>query len=489
MTLAWCFGVVWLVAVQGPHTDKFTRMIGFDDFTRGLLTSAMYAGALLQLVASLLIERTGLTKYQFYWFAIIHRVLWIPVGLALLVLQTPTTFAAICVLVMISASWAADGFAHPAWITWMGYLIPPRIRGRFMAHRRVWTTMVHVPVAALVGLAVWLIEDRDAAMTVAAQPLLARLLAWMLVAGGISGIIDILLFGRIPEILPAERTVLPTRRERTGPWLTHQAARLGRGLHWLALAPMGDHGFRRYVLFRTTQTFAQTIAVGYFAWNIFENLKMNPLHAVMLWMVVPPLAWMPVARPLGRAIDLWGRRPVFALGGIGTLFSILPWFFIYRGMPLVPYYILTALPFLLGGIFWGAIQQAEYNVMLGFADGAGRSRYVAASRFYISTGGILGGVAGGALTYSLAFMQDDPLMIGPFLYNNWHVAFAASLLFRVLSLLFLIGMHDPGSKSVRHAARQVGAGVYNAVAVGLLMPMRALPWRRMRQDNHFEDRT
>ena len=478
--------MVWLVVVQGPHRDKFTRMIGFDDFTRGLLASAMYAGAFLQLVASLLIERTGLTKYQFFWFAILHRVLWIPVGLALLVLPTPTPLAAICVLVMISISWAADGFAHPAWITWMGYLIPPRIRGRYMGHRRVWTTLVHVPVAILVGLAVWLAEDTEAAMTVAGQPILARLLAGMMIVGGVSGIIDILLFARIPEVVPAERTVLPVPPQRTGGWLTHQATRLWRGLHWLAMDPMANRDFRKYVLFRATLTFGQTIAVGYFVWNIFENLHMNALHATMLWMVAPPLAWVTIARPLGRAIDHWGRKPVFTLGGIGTLFSILPWLFIYPGMPRMAFYILSALPFLLGGIVWGAVQQAEYNMMLSFADGAGRSRYVAASRFYISTGGILGGLVGGALTQSLGFMQDDPLMIGPFLYNNWHVAFAASLLFRGLSLLFLIGMHDPGSKSVGHAARQMGSGVTNAVIGGLLLPMRALPWRRAPQSDGSE---
>ncbi|MHC4986148.1 MAG: MFS transporter [Planctomycetota bacterium] len=489
VTLAWCFGVVWLVVVQGPHKDKLTRMVGFNDFTRGLLASAMYAGALLQLVASLLIERTGLTKFQFYWFALLHRVLWIPVGLALLLLPTPTTFAAICVLVLISMSWAADGFAHPAWITWMGYLIPPRIRGRYMGHRRVWSTMVHIPVAVSVGLAVWLIEDPDpdAKMTVAAQPLLAQFLAWMLVVGGVSGIIDILLFRRIPEVVPPERTVLPALPEWTGSWLAHLAKRFWRGLHWLALDPMANRDFRKYVMFRTTLTFAQTVAAGYFVWNIFENLHMNALHATMLWMVAPPLAWVTIARPLGRAIDQWGRKPIFTLGAIGTLFSISPWLFIYPGMPPAAFYILSALPFVIGGIVWGAVQQAEYNMMLSFADGAGRSRYVAASRFYISTGGILGGVVGGALTHSLAFMQAEPLMIGPFLYNNWHVAFAASLLFRALSLVFLIGMHDPGATSVRHAARQVGAGVTNAVIGGLLLPMRALPWRRMKQDNPYED--
>ena len=481
IVIAWAFGVVWLVVTQGPHCDKFTRMVGFDDFTRGLLASALYAGAFLQLIASLLIERTGLTKYQFLWFATIHRVLWIPVGLALLVLPTPTPVAAICVLVLISMSWCADAFAHPAWITWMGLLIPPRIRGRFMGHRRVWTSLVHVPVAILVGVGVWLAEDSGADMTVADQPVLAWLLAGMLIVGGISGIIDILLFRRIPEVLPAERTILPDRPRRTGRWLAYQATRLWRGLHWLAFEPMANRDFRKYVLFRTTLTFAETVAAGYFVWNIFENLHMNALHATMLWMVAPPLAWMLIARPLGRAIDQWGRRPVFALGAAGTVFSIAPWLFIYPGMPPVAFYIVTVLPFVLGGIAWGTIQQAEYNMMMGFADGKGRSRYVSASRFYVSTGGILGGLIGGLLTQSLGFLQGEPILIGPLLYNNWHAAFAASLLFRAMSLVFLIGMHDPGSTSVRHAARQVGAGVYNAVTTGLLLPMRALPWRRPRQ--------
>jgi len=460
ITLAWAIGVVWLTAVNGPHFGKFTRMAGFTDLTLGILAALAYVGGFIQPIAGIFIERTGLTKYLFIRFALIHRVLWLPLGVLLLVVPTPSLLGAVIVLLLVGASWLADGVAHPAWLTWMGWLIPPRIRGRYMGHRRMLTTFVGVVAAVVIGAVVWLTEIDGAPTTAADQPALAMALSAFLIVGGICGIIDILLFRRIPEVLsptgpPDPR---PVRRRPLS------------AVRHLLIDPMGDSFFRSYVLFRTTLMFAQAIPLLYFSWNMFENLKMNALHANILFMVVTPLIWMAVARPIGRAIDRVGRRPVLMLGAAGTVFSIMPWLFIYPGMPPVAFYVLTFLPALIGSVAWGAVLQAQHIIALGFGDGEGRSRYLAAAGFYVSLGGILGGLAGGALTSSLSFLQSDPIFVGPFLLNNWHAAFAASMILRGTSVLFLIRMRDPGSRPARLAARQLAAT--------LVRPL-VHPWRRL----------
>ena len=447
ITLAWAIGVVWLTAIHGPHFGKFTRMAGFTDLTLGILAALAYVGGFIQPLAGIFIDRTGLTKYLFMRFALIHRILWLPVGLVLLLVPTPAAYGAVIVLVLVGASWLADGVANPAWLTWMGWLIPPRIRGRYMGRRRQLTTFIGVIAAVIIGAVVWLTESDNLPMTAADQPALAVALSSFLIVGGICGIIDILLFRRVPEVLsPAGPPEANAARRRPLAAIRH--------LLW---EPMGNSFFRSYVLFRTTLMFAQAIPLLYFSWNMFENLKMNALHANILFMVVTPLIWMAVARPIGRAIDRLGRRPVLMLGAAGTVFSIMPWLFIYPDMPPVAFYILTALPAIIGSVAWGAVLQAQYNIALGFGDGQGRSRYLAAAGFYVSLGGILGGLAGGALTSSLGFLQDDPILVGPFLWNNWHGAFAASMVLRGASVLFLIRLKDPGSKPVRLAARQLAA--------------------------------
>jgi len=114
--------------------------------------------------------------------------------------------------------------------------------------------------------------------------------------------------------------------------------------------------------------------------------------------------------------------------------------------------------------------------VLGFADGNGRSRYVAASSVLISVGGVLGGLTGGVLTESLRFLQAAPLRLGPIVWNNWHVAFATALLARCLGLFWLIGMPDPGAAKIRNFTRHIGVNAYNTLRTRLFHPVRVFGW-------------
>ncbi|MHC4562750.1 MAG: hypothetical protein ACYS8X_08280 [Planctomycetota bacterium] len=471
VTVAWMIGVVWLVASTGAHMDKFTRMVGFDDFTRGLLSSLPYAGAIFLLLATVLIERTGLTKYQFLLFAVIHRAMWFGVAAVILVVPTPSQVAVWAIVVLVLLSYCADAMASPAWMTWMGWLIPPRIRGRYMGQRRRWTTGVQLTAAMTIASAAWLAEV-DAPLTVADQPALAAVLVGALMLGGVCGVIDILLFIRIPEVLPPKLTSHSTPRRS-----------FVATMRYLLVDPMRDSQFRGYVLFGSTIALAMAVSTSYFHWNIMENLKLSVVYASSQT-VIFATTWMVLAGAIGRAIDKWGRRPVLIIGTMGTMTSILPWFFAYEGMPGLMWF--CALGPFLGGIWWGAIQQAQINVMLRFADGDGQSRYIAASAFYLSVGGVLGGLAGGLLTRSFIVLQDNPIRLGPLLWNNWHVAFAASFMCRAVSLLFLRGMHDPGSSPTRVVTRRIGANVYSAITSGLFYPLRVFGWRRPRRAENGE---
>ena len=73
-TLAWMFGIVWLACVSGSHVKVFARMLGFNDFAFGLMAAVPFLANFAQIVASVLIERTGLLKYQFLQCATLHRL-------------------------------------------------------------------------------------------------------------------------------------------------------------------------------------------------------------------------------------------------------------------------------------------------------------------------------------------------------------------------------------------------------------------------------
>ena len=62
VTVAWMFGTVWMSCVAGSRLTIFARMLGFNNFHFGLLAAVPFVATLGQLVATVLIERTGLIR-------------------------------------------------------------------------------------------------------------------------------------------------------------------------------------------------------------------------------------------------------------------------------------------------------------------------------------------------------------------------------------------------------------------------------------------
>lgn len=525
ITLAWVFGNFWIVAVTGSRMTNFGRMAGFTDFDFGVLGALPFMATFAQLVAAILIERTGLRKYQFVQCTTIHRLLWLVIAAAPLVLPVPSRVTIVFVLVVFFISSFLASLGAPAWWTWMGDIIPRRIRGRYLANRAVVTAIVGLPV--VIGLAVLLdrLTNHGQAMTRDAQPMLLYATVIIFSVGALLGALDILLFRRIKEVVRTRPDGLrePSIRIEVSPMIRKGiVARLGFGRRYAAAAirqiliePLSDRVFRRYVAFGATIVFAMTVAGQFFWRNALENLGFSQLGTDILFLVISPLVFILSARPLGRLIDRWGRRPVLMLGTFLTCFSVLPWFFAARDMPNPTFvvnglnaaasalgglvgrpewqlvspdaplsaWLIMVLSPILGSVGWRAVALAQQGIILGFSDGPGGSKYVAASAVLISFGGVAGGLVGGTVAVLLAHFhyQAHPLQVGPFLWNNWHATFFLSFLARIGALLWLINMPDPGSGRARDMLRYMGVNVYNNVRTRIFLPLRVFGLLRPRR--------
>ena len=500
VTVAWLFGVVWLSSASGSHFKTLASEIGFNDFAFGLLATLPFLATLGQLLASLLIERTGLVKYQFLHCALAHRVLWLVAAVVPLVLPVPSPVAVAGMLAILTASWFMGALSAPAWLTWMGTLVPRRIRGRYFAHRERLALAVQVVVVISLGVLMDVVGQPDGG---GARPEHIWIISSVLAVGAIFGVVDILLFRRVPEVLPAPngqgaRSTRPTDQPSHGV------------IRRFVVDPLRDAAFRSYVLYGATMTFSLTVA-GWFFWrNAMENLGFSNLATNCLFLVVGPLAGIWAARRWGRAIDRWGRRPVLILCTVGATASVLGWLlishetpspaFLTRGVawafssvgravgrpdwvpigpgcPVLPY-MLAAGCCLVGGATWSGINLAQTGIVLGFADGVGRSRYVAASSVLISIGGMLGGLVGGSVAEAFGYLRASPIRWGPLLWNNWHVTFVLALAARALTIIWLVRMPDPGAAPVRSLARYMGMNVYNGLISRLFYTLRVFGWQQ-----------
>ncbi|MHC4983160.1 MAG: MFS transporter [Planctomycetota bacterium] len=525
VTVAYMFAVAYLACISGSHIKVFARMLGFNDLAFGLMSAIPFLATFAQLPATITIERTGLRKYQFIYCMGLSRVLWFVAAAIPLFLPIPSAVAVAVMLLVLVVSCSSGALAFPAWMSWMGDLIPRRVRGRYLGARAKLAGVTQLFIVVALGIVLDAVTVKGAAETHSAQPVLLWVICCFLAAGAVLGIWDVLLFRRIRELRPtvsdkppppAVKIDVPAPKSRTLPGICAFGGRyLAAATRQLLLDPLRDRVFRHYVCYGATITFAMTVG-GWFYWlNAMENLGFSKLGANVLFLGVGSLAGIAASRLWGRLIDHWGRRPTLILATIGTVFSPIPWLLVKRDTP-APAQVVSAFNWLsgqlgamvgradwqwigpetplaafaagvlaciIGGACWRGIDMAKIGITMGFADGQGRSKYIAASSVLISIGGVLGGIVGGLVAQSLVHMQNNPLTFGPFLWKNWHVCFAISILARASSILWLVGMPDPGSGKFRAMIRLMGANAYNAAATRLFYPLRVFGWRRRQRNS------
>ena len=507
ITAAWMVGIVWLIAISGSHFKVLAEALGFGDFAFGLLATLPFLATIGQVFAAMIIERTGVLKYQFIHCGTASRLLWLLVAAIPLVLPIPSHAAVVLTLLVITASWFLQALAVPAWLTWMGVLVPRRLRGRYFAYRERAAMGIQILAVLSFGLAIDLVDPASP------NGELTRLwIACGIVAlGAVCGLVDILAFRSVPEVLPPRHAGPATDApDRFGPPGAKTAQLPKLPILQFVLGPLKDHTFRSYVLYGATMTFSVTVGVWFYWLNALDNLGFSNFGVNALFLVVSPLAGMWAIGRWGKAIDRWGRRPVlilctagaavgaafwlvlapdlpapgFAVNGLAWVASCLgglvgrpEWGHAVAAAPLTAYALATV-ACALGGAAWAGINLAQTGIVLGFADGSGQSRYVAASSVLIGVGGVLGGLVGGAIAHATDGLQEGPVRLGPFLWNNWHLTFAASLVARLVAIRWLVGMPEPGAVRARSLARYMGVNAYNGIVSRLFYPLRVFGWQQ-----------
>ncbi|MCF7838428.1 MAG: MFS transporter, partial [Candidatus Marinimicrobia bacterium] len=374
---AGALGMGWVATALGIPLIMFVERLGGSGIQLGWLAAVQQLAMLVQIPATLFVERLPARKLFWASAALLHRLLWfLPAMLPLLGADgSQTAVWALLVIVGLSALLAQA--ATPSWFSWMADLVPPRIGGRFWGTRSSVTTLSFLAMTALTGR----LLDRYTATTGGPADYLGFSIVFSL--GALLGVADVIVHLWVPE--PPPHKPAPGPRLGARLWALVREAdfrrlTVGMGCWYFALGINGAFGniyLRRE--FGASYTHLSVLAI-----------------ASALGATLAGVAW-------GYVIDRLGARVFGILMLILAPFTGFCWFFVAHGDVIVPglaqpqpYVIvfLTAFFFLAGAIFSG-VALAQFNLLGVLAPASGRTFAMALHWTCVGVLAALGPLTGG----------------------------------------------------------------------------------------------
>ncbi len=405
------FGMAYMTVYNGPSLNAFIRSLGAGDFVFAVIMAMPVFTGLLQLIASIVLQKVGKRKSLFITFGLIQRLILIPTALVPVFL--PEKFQGmriLLVLFLIAINSGAQAFMSIVYSSWIGALVPMEIRGRYFSRRALISTITGLIIAPLSGLFLDMVKGPT-----------GYAILFSIVA--IIGSVDIILFFWIRD------PVMVVHKQH-------------KSIYMILLSPLKDVNYRRFIIFTTAFSFSLNLSGSFFTPYMLEHLHMSMLSITILTQMTMSLFTILFIGRMGRLIDRFGTKSTMKVALY--LIMVMPLFWIFTSPN--NYIPLIFLAQLVAGMFWPAYDLGNMNLSIWLAPEDERPSYLASYAFVIALFGILPGqLIGGAIMEGFGnFLDGHPM---PWLFGRNMIPFDLLLLLtlicRILSVVFLFPrFHD-----------------------------------------------
>lgn len=382
----------------------------------GVLWALPYLAQVVQFPAAWLSSRLGGRKTAIAAIAI-ARQLQLP--LAVLPLLAVSLGAKQAVFTAVTALAALLGVVgNNGWTTWMGELVPSRLRGRYFGRRTAVCTLAGT-IAAL-GAGVWIDAARRHGLEREGLCCMAAL------ACGI---------GALTSLLMRRQCEAPAAEPQPAPcWST-------------LLEPWRDGAVRSALWFNLAWNAAVGLAASFFLLHMAENLGMGFL-AISIYCAAVAVVRMLTSTAWGAAIDRVGCKPVILCCTVGI--AAIPALWTFAG----PHHLWpVALDVLLGGALWAGFNQATFQLPLRISPRRNRAFHLAA---FSTAGGLafaLASAVGGAFAQAL----PAHFLLRGHVWTGFEVLFILSTVARLGAVALAVRLVEPGAQRVRNLWPAAGA--------------------------------
>jgi len=409
-----------MVGLGETYLPAFVLAVGLGEITAGLVASLpLLAGGLMQTFSPLAIRRLRSHKRWVVFCAVAQALSFIPLVAAALVGR----ISPMAVLAVAAVYWGAGLATGPAWNTWMGALVPRRVRSRFFANRTRVSQLAVLAGFVAGGLALQWAGNRGWALLAFAAIFFAAGLCRLMSAG-------FLAFQHEPEPLRTNR--LPISISRVWAQIRHA-------------------GSGQLVLYLVVVQGSVQIAGPYFTPFMFEWLHLSYIGYVAL-IAAAFLAksamlpfWGTVAHRMGAMRLLWlGGAGIVPLSALWIVSDNFAWLLVVQ---------------VLSGLAWGAY---ELGFFLMFFESIPEDERTGVLTFYNlanSTAWVLGSALGGLLLLSLGTGHLGYLLL-----------FGVSSAGRALALLLLQQVSSTGEPAAGIGVRTVAVRPMAATMDAPILP-------------------
>ncbi|NTU79353.1 MAG: MFS transporter [Chloroflexales bacterium] len=369
----------------------FAMLLGASSFQLGLLGALPFIGQLSGFLGAYLEERVGNRRGLVLYAALAGRLVW-----ALLLALPFLSFlggAQLAVFFLgLGCSYALNGVAGNAWLSWMSDLVPPRERGSYFGVRNTVAAIAAMAVTYLAGYTLDVMRGRG-----------AETLGYALIFGvallSAFGAAALIARQGEPPLRPKERVSLPE----------------------MLSAPLSDRPFRAFVAANVGWAFVTGIATPFFNAYGLTTLQLS-FATLGLTAVVTSAVSLVFAPLVGRLQDKLGYRKVLVACVIGTV--VLPWGWVLSTPENIVPLWLTAI---FSGVFWPGLNQGLANVMMDRAPADHRGAAIAAFGAITGIGTLVAGLVGGVIATVAAGAQ---LALGPVMLTGLALIFVLTSLGR-----------------------------------------------------------
>jgi MFS family permease/predicted heme/steroid binding protein len=382
-------------AMTSTFLSAFALALGADNIYIGLLSSIpLLFWTLAQMPSAKLVERIGSRKSITFTSITLSRLMWV---LIILIPFMNLHGNLMFLLLFVTISSLLHGMSNPAWTSWMGDLVPQKIRGKYFGARMRASTFFSM-LALLLCILIFQMYPKT---TLEGFQIVFFL-------GVISGLCSSFYLRKVaePDFMLEEKEAKERQK-----CISVRDKRPGNRL-------------KKFLLIFFIWNFSVMLASPFFVVRLIETL-----HADYYWIAVQIIIdnfFMFAFQGLwGKYSDRFGNKLIMSVCAIGAAFYPFCWLFITDPIQIIPVEILS-------GIAWGGFNLTYFNYLICVSPPDKRPKYSAMFNVVLGTSGVIGPILGGVISeyyvgsYLFGFTQLEAVF-----FLSWILRLSAAVLFIV----------------------------------------------------------